>query len=163
MQTYGAKRESKARNLSFSLDVTELEEEVQAIVEDQMGTSDLLKSSLRISVLGGSNHSLGKGVVSEVKEPMLSEKDKSSLSVKRDRLGVSNADRRALFLLEHPEFENFTPELLGVYKTCRSSRSPELRGTHAHLDEAYEHIFVRGCEWCKRYYQDLVELKISFR
>jgi hypothetical protein len=69
---------------------------------------------------------------------------------------------RLLFLLKHPEFENFTPELLGTYCACRAGNFPELAGTPAYIDEAYRHIFVQGCVQCKEHYHLLVELKEAF-
>lgn len=59
------------------------------------------------------------------------------------------------FLIDHPEFDNFTAQLRGTYATCQASG---LQGRPVDLQEAYEHIFVLGCKWC----QDNFESKKEF-
>ena len=70
------------------------------------------------------------------------------------KLGFSMVDRELFFVLDHPEFKNFTPYLRGTYTACRAN---ELKGRIPELEEAYDHVFVTngGCTWCKIHYESL--------
>ena len=68
--------------------------------------------------------------------------------------GFSVTERELFFLVEHPEFKNYTPYLLGTFRTCQCDK---LKGRRVELDEAYEHIYVTdgGCTWCKAHFETL--------
>jgi len=73
------------------------------------------------------------------------------------------AEKEEIFLQKHPEFENFTPIILGLYRTCQAKK---LRGRmRIDLEEAYHHIFEeggKGCSRCKMNFKSLAEYQEEF-
>lgn len=57
--------------------------------------------------------------------------------------GFSLADREALFVAAHPEWEGKTKQLLGIYLTCQSDHS---ENGHVEFEAALAH--VQHCGWC---------------
>lgn len=79
------------------------------------------------------------------------------------RSGEERARRKyaetSKFLARHPEYTHNLGALLGTVTACRQS------GLHlpsVPLEDAHTHVFgdddkYRGCQWCKRNYEMLVE------
>jgi len=68
------------------------------------------------------------------------------------KLGFPYQERELFFLIDYPQFKNKVPFLLGPYRTCQARK---LQGRPVEVDEAYNHIFIEGCEWCQEQFKSL--------
>ena len=58
----------------------------------------------------------------------------------------------ARFVAKYPELKDYTPYLRGTYRACSAV---QIGDGVVELQEAYDHIFVKGCARCKRNFGNL--------